>query len=235
MTFYPSMSLQFHEAVARAEAYEGERYLVLDGLSEVTTPDWINEERVRPILARGEWAADFVTGLLGIRRQRRAAALEQLAEWGFCDICSKNAIRRLCDEGIPSVDDALTAAGCPPQSREQRVAHLEEVIRLLETSKYRLALLDEQHAAVCRTFWLVKKEHAVLLETWRPTVQGRRVDVNIEIAEPAIIEAFRESFTRLWEQIPAENKEVPYVSAWLREQIDRLRQGHAGGARDSGN
>jgi transcriptional regulator with XRE-family HTH domain len=225
LSSYEPRSIAFDSAVRDKIEQEGDRFLVMDGLSEVTAPAAIHEDRARPILERGGEQAEIALRLIENRRRREVAFKRQIKQKKhlFRDICPKGAIERLVKDGITASDDRLFILGGDSERLEQRVEHLKNVIDLLETSShYELGLLDDEVTKSPPTFWLVKGGHAVFFETWPPNASGDKEELDLEITEPSVVEAFHEYFLQLWEQLPAENRDKHKVISWLRKQIAQI-------------
>lgn len=220
LTFYPPNSREFQDAIAHAEREEGDRLLVLDGLGDITCPPEINESRADSLRDRDAAKASTAWEIAALRAERWTNARDRLGTHQFQDICSAGAIEHFRMTGIPAGVDALTALGCRRETDEEIEAHLRAVLKLMENENYQLALLGRRHADICRTFWLVKQGHAVLLEAWRRG--GQAVDVNVEIKTPVIVEAFSDSFQLLWDQIPDRAKDKDEVRSFIEKQIRRI-------------
>ena len=52
---------------------------------------------------------------------------------------------------------------------------------------------------------------------------GEREALNVLIHEESIAQAFRDHFFRMWDQLPAENRERAQVIAWLRSLLELQR------------
>src|SRR5262249_41988732 len=118
-------------------------------------------------------------------RQTRELRLEaHLKKWRYRDILPRRALRRLVREGFTSPgnrDDTLAYFGdAKILTPGQRLAVLKSLAeRLQKYRNYELVLLDDAEADICRTFFVVKPPHGVLLEFWdlRP---GSRVDDQVD-------------------------------------------------------
>jgi hypothetical protein len=243
LQIYPRLSPSFSVALTRVEKQEGDRYLVMDGLSESTIPLSIHDERatvLRELLRQHSHPgaredAQFVDQILANRKERDEGIAQYLRRFRYRDICPKRALLRLVSDGIYSLDDSLlqvAARWLSPEQIEtvkmtipQRIAHLEALVERLRTHRhYELILLEDEEAAICRTYYLAKARYAVLLEYWRPRPDGTKEQVDIEINEPAIVRAFYDN--PLWAHyaaLPAGHKER--VIAFLEEQLEVLRRG----------
>jgi len=230
--------LEFLAEITRAEEREGERYLIMDGLSEVTVPMSITEERARNIKVENDEQREAVRTLLKHRRRRWTAFRENLRRWSCRDICPKSAIRRMVEEGRYSPDDSLVDLGALPETPKQVLEHLELVLNLVENyPNYELGLLDDVPPSVQRTFALCKRRHIVLVETHTSDERDKdkAVELALAITEPSVVEAFRPYFLGIWDSLPPANKEKSEVAKWLRQQIESLRQRIARGEVDSGS
>jgi transposase-like protein len=227
VTPFPSLSVEFSQAITAAESAEGNRYLVMNGLSELTIPLSIHQARAEDILAQPTDSATYqkVQELLAIRKQRADIFERRVQQWRYRDVCPMSAIRHYVKTGIFSPDDVFTALGCPPLTPAQRRDHLNHLIYRLETCpNYELGLVDESvhDAAIYHTFWLVKGGHMVLLECQSLTAEGEEEEIDLAISEPRIVDAFYEHFFRLWEQLRPLNRDKQHVIAWLKAQLSEI-------------
>ena len=135
--------------------------------------------------------------------------------------------------GLYPKDDAFGYYGAPIASWKGRRAQIEEVIRLLEDPAYDycLALVGadaEEYADSdaaddwFRTFWLVKHDQAVVVESWLTRDCGATEEVDIEIHDSFIAGAFALHFIDLWDRIPSANKDKIQVIGWLQGQLRRI-------------
>jgi hypothetical protein len=222
---YPPLSVEFSRAIHEAEAAEGDRYLVMNGLSELTIPLSIHRERADKILAQrvSQTVREKVRELLAIRTKRQAVFEQQIQRWHYRDICPMQAIRRYLRTGFYSPDDVFGALGAPPLTPEQRVHHLTGLIQRLEMyPNYELGLVDEVlDASIYQTFWLIKVGGEVLLECQSRNA-GAREEIDLAVKEPHIIDAFRERHLRLWAQLVPAHRDKEQVIAWLRAQMAEI-------------
>jgi hypothetical protein len=227
---HDTLSPDYNTAVKDHIEHDGDRFLVMDGFSEITTPIAIYEKRASPIFEKGGWQAEIANKLLENRKWREAAFRRQMKQekhW-FRDICPKSAIQRLLQEGIPASNDRLLILGGTKETLDQRVAHLKNVIELLKSSThYELGLLDDEMTKVPPSFWLVKDGRALVLETWLPNATGNMEVLDLEITEPNVVKAFHEYFINLWEHLPSQNRDRQRVISWLEEQIVKIPLGSA--------
>ena len=94
------------------------------------------------------------------------------------------------------------------------------MVELLRTyANYEVALLDDDAASeIAQCFWEVKGSESgsvLFLDTWYPQAD-RRVEVNLEITQPVIVDAFRAYFQNVWESLPTASRCKEDVIAWLR-------------------
>jgi transcriptional regulator with XRE-family HTH domain len=235
----PSINLlAFDFAYTQAELQEGERFLVKDGFSSLSFPEETYLARVDRLLRDRdpEWR-DWLRTLVDNRLLRAAAFREQLkAGWRSRDICSKRGIERLVNDGLYAADDWIEGWSKEKASDAEIALQLETVIGLLRAHpNYELALYDpgadgEASLDISETFWLIRGKPGasrLFLETYR-TRGERRFEIDVEVTDRVVAEAFREFFLRVWDRLPPANREKPQVIAWLEEQLQRVRARAAG-------
>lgn len=229
VSVFPSLSVEFSRAIADSESAEGHRCLVMNGLSELTIPLSIHQERAESILVKTSdpLTRQKVKDLLATRAQREAAFERQVHRWQHRDVCPMGAIQDYVKTGVYSPDDIFGALGCPPLTSAQRATHLKHLIHRLETCpNYELGLVDESvhDVSVYQTFWLVKAGHVVLLECQSLTAEGREEETDLAISEPRVVDAFYEHFFRLWAHLGPVNQDKQHVVAWLKAQLAEIPQ-----------
>jgi hypothetical protein len=232
LEIYPKMSVQFSDAIARADEQSGDCGLFLNGLSELTVPLRIHDDRAKVLLKSGGGEHQRIRKLLESRKRRvlsvedRLRQSEGASKGAYCirHIYPMGAVRRYIETGIYSPDDIFFELGADPLSPQQRREHLENVITWLRTYKnFHLGLLDDDknREDSFRTFWMVKSKSCVLMETGRGTKRiGGAVD--IEIKDPITVQASYEHFMHLWGQLDSWNTEKSNVIAWLETQIRHI-------------
>jgi hypothetical protein len=229
VTLYPSLSVEFSRIVAESENVDGNRYLLMDGLSELTAPLSVHRERGASFLAQttDHDMRQKMEALLAVRAQREAIFERQIQRWQYRDMCPMQAIRHYIQTGIYSPDDIFAALGCPPLTPAQRVAHLTHLIHRLENCpNYELGLVDENvyDTGMYQTFWLVKAGHSVFLECQSRTAEGNGEEIDLAISNARIVDAFQEHYYRLWAQLVPVNRDKRHVIAWLKAQLAEIPQ-----------
>ena len=221
-TYLPGDESRNWEAYAEAESQPGGRVVVKDGLSFLTEPpswyneDWMLNEVINlPAPIRDEAVAG--------QRHRLASFLANVATSPYRDICPRQAIIRLVNDGEPPSKDRF-----PPGYRLARAARreqLERAIYLLKTYEhYKLALIDEEEEQVipAEMFWEVAGQKTVLMLSWSTDMTGKDIVIELIINEPTIVQAFQDYFTELWERIAPAHKDKGQVIAWLEQQLAHL-------------
>lgn len=234
--------IRYDFARTRAATRPGDRFLVKNGLSILRIPNGIFSGWVRRLSSQADDSRSaWIPTLVENRLQRVAAFNEQVRRWRFIDLCSKPAIERMVSTGTYTSDLTgaalatqrqgifrLIDASDAPATLEERAAILRSVVDLLRTHpNYELGLLDDTLAQeAAETYWEIKGidgDAVLLLDTWCLTGKGP-AEINLEIGEPAIVEAFRTYFLSLWEGLPPQYRHKDQVIAWLEGQIDRIPQ-----------
>ena len=230
----PPNAVGFSSALAEADYQEGNRCLVMDGLSEAHVPFSIYETRATILkekaTAEGELGeVNRLRQLITIRERRNEAFEAELRDFRVRDICTKQSILRLVRDGVFSPTDRLLKSGV--LTEPQRAQVLEELAKRLEERHhhYQLALLEEDtverlYPQMRRLFWMVKQGYVVLMETLHNVQAHGNVEVDISIADANLVTAFYNYFEKeLWERIPAQEKHRGRIIKWLRMQANGLR------------
>lgn len=229
----------FTQALAEIEQYAGGLDIVKpDGLGALTRPpSFYNEQSI------------FMRDLSPEARRTRIAhmsarwkAFERHAhDYPYRVICTKRAVLRYARTRVLARDDTDLAwtgkAQVWPSWQDVR-EHLKRAVQILEdrTLRYELALLDDDEADLIGTSqWEVAGDHRVLLEIFpkkvgdRPDEKAEATDlkeVDLEIAEPTIVRAFRDYFNQLWNQIRPSNRDKDENVKWLQRRIAELEHEH---------
>jgi hypothetical protein len=208
---HPAGTWACYEVMRDIELEPGERFLVQHELSAITRPlSWHTEE--------SEWAqAHKAFGIdpsdvVELFSQRAKAFEKQVDVYSFRDIGSKRAVERQRDYG------ESTMLGVFYKKKEERIARLKEVIRILkENPNYELALVEEtEEHLLPKASWEVKPQ-AVILDAL-PHTEGN-IWAQLEITEPKVVQGFRDYFTYLWNSIKEENRNRDKIIEWLEDQV----------------
>jgi hypothetical protein len=227
ITSYPALSVAFTQAIARVDGHEGERGLVMNGLSDLTVPFSLHEARADLLKRQGDLEkAEKAREILAWRKTRATAFEQQVVTWHFRDICPMRAINRYVQSGEYSPDDVFRALGCDALDGEQRKVHLEHVIwRLREFPNYELGLVDIRgiDLSIYQKFWLVKTGYSVLLEGRSSNLSDPTAEQDLEITEPRVVEAFARFFSEhLWDRLPPQHRSKQWVIEWLTRQMAEI-------------
>jgi transcriptional regulator with XRE-family HTH domain len=187
---------QFSHEITLAEEHIGDRYLVMNGLSETAIPMEVYYERIKRLLASPDLDSTQRTFVEAVwhNRQRREKAISAnlLARQQMYDVCTSDAIRRLADTGVVSHDDILRRVAEAAKvdlrlTTAQRIAVIKSVItRLTSFDTYHLYLAELHHLP----FFMAKEGHSLLVECFRRTANDRMEELDIAIHEPSVIRAF---------------------------------------------
>lgn len=232
LSLFDRTGVHFAKEIAKTERKAGHRCLVLDGISESLVPMTIHEARGGDLVAKHLASQRDIDEILSAREQRQRTLEDQLdnQHCQVIDLCPRSAIRRLVDEGVYSLDDSFTTLGARSLTLEERVEVLKNVIEHLDRfPTYDFGLVDasrmENDHSLWPSFWLVKQHTTVLLETWRRDAVGNRQQIDLQIIDSVIADAFYKYFDQfLWQGLPPENKDRAQVKAWLQGQIADLQQ-----------
>lgn len=224
---YPALSIQFSRRVVEAESGDGDRYLIMAGLSELTVPLDIHAERTQGILDQDlpEETHDKARAALKVRTDRHEGFKREIQRWRYFDICPLQAIRDYLGSGVIASDDLLSALGAPNLTPTQMAFHLTQLIeRLRKYPNYELGLVeDELDPSLYKSFWLVKTGKVVLLEC--PSSQGApgaEEEIDLAVEEPQIVKAFRERFLQYWAQLKPLHRDKDWVINWLSDRRDEI-------------
>ncbi len=225
-------TLEYLEAIVRAEEKEGDDLSCMPGLDSYTQPySWLgdNSNWARSLVAR-----NIDSGLMiDLQRRRLNAFYQQVERYRFWQICPKKAILRLVREGEGNPFDSYHQVALG-----DRLEQLENVIVLLDSfDNYRLALISEaeERSYLSATWWQVKwdvkGDHRVLLEPGSSEEKDGDRQQGLEILEPVVCRAFRDHFLDLFENrispLSKDKREVRLFleaqTAWLRKRAGKDR------------
>lgn len=210
---------RYHEAIVRLEQQPGDRYVLVDGLSDSAVPYFIHRQRAARLLQDHPERRDEILHVLALQKLRTAAVLHNIQGSKFFDVTSRRAIKRLVRERkYQAQGDIWSVFGAADLTPAQVHALLTVLIRRLEMhSTYHLLLVDDHNADLCRTEFLVKPDHAAFVEYWLANASGQRVRSDVEIVEPAVIEAYSKA---LWQEVTVSaERRKDKVLEFLREQL----------------
>lgn len=225
---YPRVAVGFAKAITALEDEAGHRYLVMNGLSDLTLPPEFHIAREARLRSSNPRVRQVVPQIVFTRVNRYAAFDRQVTTWNVYDVCPMRAIQDYVANGIHTQDDVFLDFGWRGFKRADRKKHLTWFAQRVRTiERYHFGLLDtEQTEALeylSRAFWFVKDDHRVLLEFDSTRVHGTAGSLAAHISEPALVAAFSEHFkTHIWDRIPAHQKDREWVSQWLEQQASRV-------------
>lgn len=219
---YLSPDANYQHAMASIEEYPGARFAVINGLGETTVPPGILEQRAHELRAKGV-DETVVATLLALQTKRVHVMERNLKRYPHYDVCPKQAIERLVRngpyQGIYQTQDSWVALGASRLTPEQIRAHLEFLIKRLESrSNYYLLLLEEENADLHFTEFLAKAGHRAMVEFWLTDAQGQRKRADLDIIEPSIVEALHSPSS--WSEMTAHTlSDKAHVLDFLRQQL----------------
>ncbi len=223
---YTDRQPDFTRAMARTDRHTGPRGLFLDSVSELFVADAIHRERGQRLVEQGQMAQEEVEIILQSRHARLEYVLDHLKARTVQvrDLYPKRAIQRLVEQRVFSLEEAFTLHENPQQlSDKQVIMVLDTMLRILkEYETFELNLADDDprlppDRQQWPCFWLVKKGHAVLLESLCADEYGHVVPMELEIVDRLIADEFYTIFESLWDQLPG-IKARDAVTAFLRAQ-----------------
>ena len=202
LTIYEPYSAEFRAAMVAVDRMEGERFVVMNGLSEVTIPTEINELRAGSISNEAKRIA--AQDVLDARKQRRATFLNQIRSYSFRDIVPAKSIERFAELGDFPRDDALTHLRADAVPNYARARYLKDLAKLLrDNPNYQLGLLGDDAKEVSREFILVKNgqgsNRAVIAEIWVGNAEGDPKEYDLEIRAAELVEGYYRKCLSLWD------------------------------------
>ena len=211
----------YHEGIVRLEDQPGDRYVVIDGLSDSVIPYLIHCQRAQEVCEQRPDIANEVDHVLAWQKRRTAAVLRNMQAYQYCDVTSRRAIERLVRDGRYQTEDIWTAYGANPLTPKQVKMVLAALIgRLQSHSRYHLLLLEDNNADLCGAEVLVKPGHAAFVEFWLTDVYGLRVRSDVEIVEPTVVQAYCEAIVSTTTARAERSK--TQVIEYLNEQLEAV-------------
>lgn len=139
-------------------------------------------------------------------------------------ICSLQAIAEFVEKGVPSKDDSQLVRGMSllhytPQERFDQIHHLIGLLKVY--GNYKLALFDDTaHPDLADSFfWEAFQGAAVMLESWRPTEDGEVEQIDLEITEQKIADAFYAYGDKIWNRDLEPQARDKHWVIWRLEQF----------------
>lgn len=140
--------VQIERAMRDAEVTPGPRYMFKDGLSTMTCPIAVTDARVERELESRNYdpeAVRYLEELLRIREDRHQAFREQLEDFDFIDVVSRQSLERFASTGSFAGLNRRDDYGLATATPGERVLHLRAEIELLRAyDRYQLIVLDNQ-------------------------------------------------------------------------------------------
>lgn len=226
---FHALSVEFSSAITDVDAHQSDRYLILNGLSDLTVPVELHRARERYLL--DTFVDDValkrqVTAITANRVLREQNFKRLVHHHRFRDMCPKRAIRSYVQSGEYAPDDWFHTMGCEPFGPDDIRSHLEHLIDRLRTyDNYELGLIEDEpiiDAFEYRTFRLVKSGHAVLLECEAATAEGVREEVDLQITEQEVVNGFFQHAENLWHDLGASNTDKRKVIEFLQKRLKEL-------------
>lgn len=222
-----NQEVEFTRALVASEEKPGGRKLVKLGLTAVSYPE--------PFFDEGSaWAMKmFVTGLvspndrveyLSLLRRRRQAFLKYVHDDDYRDICPRSALDALATNGDYPPDAPPSGLRWPVELRLAQMESLRDLLR--DYPRYQLALLseDEVRRISPEPTYVINGGDTAFIRTWSRDSSGERVVINLEVAEPRLVEALATHFDEQWEQIAELHRDKDYVIKYIDRLIAGLRQ-----------
>lgn len=223
-SYHPIKCLDAFDKITESDELNGNRYTFKFGLNVLTIPLNLYE---RYLMSEKEvFTVSEISKRISLHKRRLEAFHKQCENFKYYDICSKKAIENLVKKCEYDLNKVTPSEICE---------HLQNVIYLLRKyDNYEIALLNDiQSNNSIDISWTVKDSSTVLLQNLcknknhiKNTSNKNELDTAkcISISEPIIVNAFKNHFMDLWEEIPLICKEKNSVIKWLEDQIKSISE-----------
>ena len=213
---YQTRNVDLASEIAEIEEQNGNRYAFKYGLSIITIPLNIFESYL--LSKNRERSKEEITKQILYHEKRLEGFYKQVENYKYYDICSKKSIEEMINFGNYH---------CYKIKISIVLEHLKNVVYMLEKhDNYQIALLnDNQIKNVEGITCMIKDSHGVLMQNHNLLKQvscNNNKEISISIYEPIIVNAFKNYFMDLWNEIPSVNKKKPAVISWFKEKIKSI-------------
>lgn len=229
---------EFLEIVSQADKEPGPRIAILKRLSEITRPLSWYEPSSRWAIALGKSfnlspEDPQYEKLIAYRRSRLENLQQHLEKYSARYMYTGKCVEQFAKDGTAnSSHNYFTAERC------ERYEQLMNMVGWLEKKKYKnnyqIALFEEEIVPSNRGvepiktdeinpfFCEVLHDNLVIMEV--PN-KGRKTSSTkwLLIKEPVLVHAFHQYLMKLWNTIPDERKDTAYVSRWLRNRAEKVK------------
>lgn len=227
ITRRPIRSIEFEDALARAESNPGNRYLIMDGLGTFTVPDDVDRFYAEGAIKDGIDSRERINAFVESRVRRRKQFKRWILEYDFLEICPFEFLVRMARGDADVLDNWLADPKRRPLPPTLRRLWLETTIGLLRNRRYHLALVENRVIRnFRRTFWAVKEGQALFLEVWQddPSTKSKVKQVDVEIREQSVVNEFSSAFMARWSALPRTSKEKSIVIEKLKGIKDGIKE-----------
>lgn len=220
----------FVQRIIKSDEEPGDRIIFSRRLSEITRPlEWYSPD--------SRWAKNLIDYLREnspkhidvsehiSHRRERAIKLEkylQIDKYNCRYIYPKSCIENFIEAG-------QTHPYYFQANLDERIEQLERMSGLLKHSKYEMALLDsEQENGILErikpSFCEVQGHHVFFMEfLYEDRTEPKKTTKWFLTEERVVVRAFQEYLSKVWNNIADENKNKYYVSEFLQQQIEKLK------------
>lgn len=228
VTSYQPLSYDFNRAITQVESVVADRYLFMNGLSDLTVPGFIHHARAEELARRfpaDPAKARQARGIAETRVRREDQFERVITQCHYYDMCPMGAVTRYVKTGEYAPNDWFRRQGCEPLSPKLRRMHLQWLIDRLRTyPNYELQLVPDMEVApsLLRTYWLVKRDRTVLLECGVARANDPLSEVDLSITDPDVVQAFYMLSQRLWRASSDRHRNRQWVMRWLEQRLNEI-------------
>lgn len=194
----------------------GKCFLIKDSLGATTLPYEVYE---RQLLKGGDPFNKNVEEVLSIFRERQENFKDKISVYEYYSIYRKDSIERFVACGTHPFQNRY--------SREDIIAHIKNVIYLLETyEKYNIALITEsQHNKYNNLNCFIKEYQATAVyfdKVYLPKAYEDPKNFIAFISDQIVVNSFQSYFMNIWFKIEPEYRDKEKVIRWFKDKLKTL-------------
>lgn len=209
LKLYPSpKTIEFQQIFAEIEETPGDKYVFNNGLNTVTIPISLYEKYLRI----GNIPNQEISYRKFLYRRRLESFKAHVKHYEYKDICFIESLEMLVKAKKYPFEEWYT-----PKNKiinnEDIICHLENLINMLRKyDNYEIAFISKKDFGnISNTSWTVKGNLCILT----PALNNCKMifdddypnsEMNYIVTEKSIVNAFRDYFLKIWNDIPIENK-----------------------------
>jgi len=206
-SFPAPRTIEFQQVFTEIEESPGDKFVFKNGLSTLTIPLNLYEK----YLKLGNKTSPEISYRKFLHKKRLELFDAQVKYYDFKDICFIESLERLVKLKKYPFDEACILGNRTPNN-EDIVCHLENLVSMLKKyDNYEIAFVSKKDFKnISNVNWAVKGNYGVLIETLNngKTTYDNSPDPEMSfiVTEKNMVNAFRDYFLKLWNDIPDENK-----------------------------